>query len=144
MNDNNIVKEFFYKVKVTQNEIDFNNHLNNFYYVKWMQESGIEHSKANGITFETYEKLGATWFAKSHHIEYKAPAFLGDEIVVKTWISEIGKIKSIRKYEFYRVSDDKLLATAETVWVFVDMKSGRPTPIKDEIKTKYLTTNSTN
>ena len=138
MNDNNIVKIFFYKVKVTKNEIDFNNHLNNFYYVKWMQESGIEHSKDNGITFETYEKLGATWFAKSHYIEYKAPAYLGDEIAVKTWISEIGKIKSIRKYEFYRESDDKLLATAETVWVFVDMKSGRATSIKDEIKEHFI------
>ncbi len=133
-----IIKEFFYKVKVTKNEIDFNNHLNNFFYVKWMQDSGIEHSKANGITLETYEKIGATWFAKSHHIEYKAPAFLGDEIVVKTWISKIDKIKSTRKYEFYRVGDDKLLATAETVWVFVDMKSGRPTPIKDEIRDCFI------
>ena len=114
--------------------------LNNFFYVKWMQDSGIEHSKANGITLETYEKIGATWFAKSHHIEYKAPAFLGDEIVVKTWISKIDKIKSTRKYEFYRVGDDKLLATAETVWVFVDMKSGRPTPIKNEIRDHFIAT----
>ncbi len=135
-----IVKTFYYNVKVTENEIDFNNHLNNFYYVKWMQESGIEHSKANGITLDTYEKLGATWFAKSHYIEYKAPAYLNDEITVKTWISEIGKIKSRRKYEFYRKSDGKLLATAETLWVFVDMQNGRPTPIKDEIKNSFIAT----
>jgi acyl-CoA thioester hydrolase len=136
----NITKFFYYDIKVTENEIDFNNHLNNFYYVKWMQESGIEHSKANGITLKTYERLQATWFAKSHYIEYKAPAYLGDEIRVKTWISEIGKIKSKRKYEFYRISDNKLLATAETVWVFVDTKSGRPTPIKDEIKNSFIAT----
>jgi len=133
-----IVKIYYYNVKVTENEIDFNNHLNNFYYVKWMQESGIEHSKQNGITFETYESIGATWFAKSHYIEYKAPAYLGDEIIVKTWISDIGKIKSKRKYEFYRKSDNKLLATAETLWVFVDMKTSRPTAIKDEIKDRFL------
>ncbi len=132
------VKVYEYFIKVSEKEIDFNNHLNNFYYVKWMQDSGIEHSKANGITLETYEKIGATWFAKSHHIEYKAPAYLGDEIVVKTCISDIGKIKSTRKYKFYRVEDGKLLATAETLWVFVDMKSGRPTPIKDEIKDRFI------
>ncbi len=132
------VEIFEYRVKVTENEIDFNNHLNNLFYVKWMQESGIAHSQANGITFETYKKLGATWFAKSHHIEYKSPAYLGDEIVVKTWISEIGKIKSKREYEFYRIKDGKLLTTAQTIWVFVDMKTSRPTCIKDEIKDKFV------
>ena len=133
-----LVKIFEYRVKVTKDEIDFNNHLNNFYYVKWMQDSGIEHSKANGVTLETYEKIGATWFARSHYIEYKAPAFLGDEIVVKTWISEIGKIKSKRKYRFYRESDGKLLAEAETLWVFVNIKTGRPTPLKEEIASRFI------
>ncbi len=136
------IKEFLYEVKVTENEIDFNNHLNNFYYVKWMQESGIEHSKANGITLETYKKIGATWFAKSHFIEYKAPAFLNDEIIVKTWISEIGKVKSIREYEFYRKKDNKLLAVAKTVWVFVDIITKKPTAIKDEIKKAFIINNT--
>jgi len=133
-----LVKVYEYKVRVTEDEIDFNNHLNNFYYVKWMQDSGIAHSEKNGITWETYKSIGATWFAKSHFIEYKAPAFLGDEIVVKTWISEIGKIKSKREYEFYRIKDNKLLAKAETLWVFVDIKSGRPTAIAEEIKDKFV------
>ncbi len=133
-----LIDIFEYRVEVTEKEIDFNNHLNNFYYVKWMQDSGIEHSKANGVTLETYEKLGATWFAKSHHIEYKAPAYFKDQIVVKTWISEIGKIRSKREYEFYRVKDKKLLATAQTIWVFVDMKTRRPTPLKDEIRSRFI------
>ncbi len=133
-----IVAIYEYRVKVTKNDIDFNNHLNNFYYVKWMQDSGMAHSKANGITLKTYEKIGATWFAKSHFIEYKSPAFFGDEIIVKTWITEIGKIKSKRKYEFCRVEDNKLLATAETLWVFMDLKSGRPTLIKETIKNSFI------
>ena len=136
-----IVKCFDYFVKVTENEIDFNNHLNNFFYVKWMQDSGIEHSKKNGITLETYEKIGATWFARSHFIEYRAPAYLGDEIVVRTCISDIGKIRSTRVYRFYRLSDKKLLAEAKTEWVFVDMKSGKPTPIRDEIKDGFVVCN---
>jgi acyl-CoA thioester hydrolase len=133
-----IIDVYEYRVKITKNEIDFNNHLNNFYYVKWMQDSGMAHSKANGVTLETYKKIGATWFAKSHFIEYKSPAFLGDEITIKTWISEIRKIKSTRKYEFYRTKDNKLLATAETLWVFIDLKSGRPTLIKEAIKNSFI------
>ncbi len=138
MKQNKLIPVYEYKVKVTTNEIDFNNHLNNFYYVKWMQDSGMAHSSANGITLETYKKISATWFAKSHFIEYKAPAFLNDEIIVKTWISEIGKIKSKRKYEFYRIKDNKLLAVAETLWVFMDLKSQRPTLIKDAIKNSFI------
>ncbi len=133
-----IVTIYEYRVKVTKNEIDFNNHLNNFYYVKWMQDSAMAHSKANGITLETYETIGATWFAKSHFIEYKSPSFLDDEIIIQTWISEIGKIKSKRKYKFYRIKDNKLLATAETLWVFMDLKSKRPTLIKETIKNSFI------
>ena len=129
-------KIFEEKIVVKENDIDFNGHVNNLRYLEWMINAAIKHSESLGFNPETYKKIGSTWFVKSHHIEYKYPAFLGDELVIKTWIDEVGKITSKRKYEIYK--NEKLLAYGETEWVFVDIVTHRPKRIPNEIIMKYF------
>ncbi len=124
------------KVIVSKEDIDFNGHVNNLKYLEWMIDAAIKHSESLGFTPETYKKIGSTWFVKSHHIEYKHPAFLGDELIIKTWIDEVGKITSKRKYEIYK--NDILLAYGETEWVFVDIKTHRPKKISQDLIEKYF------
>jgi acyl-CoA thioester hydrolase len=81
--------------------------------------------------------MGSTWFVKSHHIEYKLPAFEGDKLLLKTWIDEVGKITSKREYEIYK--NEKLLAYGETEWIFVDINTHRPKRIPKEVIEKYFT-----
>jgi len=70
---------------------------------------------------------------REHRIEYLLPAFEGQEIEVRTWVENICKVRSLRKYEFFRKADEKVLVKGETDWVFVDIKSGRPLAIPDEV-----------
>jgi len=126
------------KIVVTQSDIDFNGHVNNLKYLEWMISSAVEHSESLGFNPEIYKKMGSTWFVKSHFIEYKHPAFAGDELVLKTWIDEVGKITSKRKYELYK--RDVLLAKGETVWVFMDINTKRPKKIPQIIIEKYFKT----
>jgi acyl-CoA thioester hydrolase len=70
---------------------------------------------------------------RTHQIEYLAPAFAGDEIEALTWVSDMRRVSSLRKYQFRRASDQTLLAKAETRWVYVDNNTGRPIKIHDEI-----------
>jgi acyl-CoA thioester hydrolase len=124
------------KITVTKNDIDFNGHVNNLKYLEWMINSAVEHSESLGFNPETYKRIGSTWFVKSHHIEYKLPAFEGDELILKTWIDEVGKITSKRKYEIYK--GDKLIAFGETDWIFVDIETHRPKRIPKEVIAKYF------
>ncbi len=123
------------KIIVKKSDIDFNGHVNNLKYLEWMVNAAIKHSESLGFNPDVYKKIGSTWFVKSHHIEYKYPAFLGDELLIKTWIDEVGKITSKRKYEIYK--EAKLLAFGETEWIFVDIKTHRPKKIPKEIIEKY-------
>jgi acyl-CoA thioester hydrolase len=68
-----------------------------------------------------------------HRIEYLLPAYLGEEIEVNTWVENIRRVRSLRKYEFVRKSDGKVLVKGETDWVFVDTKTGRPLPIPGRV-----------
>jgi acyl-CoA thioester hydrolase len=124
---------FFYTFTVTKDDIDFNSHVNNVVYLSWMIEAATKHGTSVGSGYEKCLEFGGTWVAKSHKIEYKKPSFENDELQMKTWIEDIGKILSTRRYELTRLSDDALICEGETEWVFVDSKKMRPMKIPAEV-----------
>jgi acyl-CoA thioester hydrolase len=112
--------------------IDENGHVNNVTYVQWMQDIAVEHyASIGGIQAQGPD---ATWVVRTHKVEYFLPAFLGEEIEIRTWVETIQRVRSLRMYEFVRVADGKTLVKGETDWVFVDTKSGRPLAIPDRVK----------
>ena len=123
---------------IPSDAIDENGHVNNVAYVQWMQEIAVEHYEAIGGM--AAQGKNATWVVREHKIEYFLPAFAGQEIEIKTWVENVRRVRSLRKYEFVRKSDGKVLVKGETDWVFVDAKSGMPRAIPEEvIKTFTLT-----
>lgn len=120
---------------VPEDAIDENGHVNNVVYVQWMQDIAVEHySSIGGIEAQG---SGATWVVREHRIEYLLPAYGGEEIEVKTWVENIRRVRSLRKYEFVRTSDGKVLVRGETDWVFVDTKTGRPVPIPEKVSNVF-------
>src|SRR5690348_4959226 len=116
---------------VPMDSIDENGHVNNVAYVQWMQDIAVEHyASISGIEAQGKE---ATWVVREHRIEYMLPAFAGEELEIKTWVENIRRVRSLRKYEFLRKSDGKVLVKGETDWVFVDAKSGRPIAIPEAV-----------
>ena len=123
---------YTYTLAVPQEAIDENGHVNNVHYVQWMQDAAVRHYEFIGGV-PPMQALGATWVVRSHHIEYLAPAFAADEIEVRTWVVNVRRVRSLRRYEFFRKSDGRLLSRGETDWVFVDAISGRPLAIPGEV-----------
>lgn len=70
-------------------------------------------------------------------IEYFRPAFEGDEIEVRTWVVNLRRVRSLRRYEFSRKDDGSLLVNGETDWVFVNVNSGRPMAIPENIASLF-------
>lgn len=52
---------------------------------------------------------------------------------IRTWIESVRRVRSLRKYEFVRKSDGKVLVKGETDWVFVDAQTGSPRAIPEEV-----------
>jgi acyl-CoA thioester hydrolase len=117
---------------VSSEDIDQLGHAGNFHYVKWMQYAAIAHSTANGWSEQRYDDLGAGWVVRSHNITYIKPAFLGDELLITTWVASARSALSVRKYEI-RHANGTLLARAETEWVFINYRSQRPVRIPPEV-----------
>ena len=117
---------------IPENAIDENGHVNNVAYVQWMQDIAVEHYESIGGIRPT-QLVGATWVVREHRIEYLLPAFAGEEIEIKTWVENLRRVRSLRKYEFMRIADQKTLVRGETDWVFVDMQTGAPRAIPEEV-----------
>ena len=127
------MQSFTYTFSVLPEHIDFNHHVNNVTYLTWMMEAAARHSNSVGLSFEACRELGGTWVAKSHTIEYRKPAFEGEELQMETWIDSIGKVKSVRRYRLTRPADSALICEGETTWAFVDAQHQRPMKIPEVI-----------
>ncbi|NIP80675.1 MAG: acyl-CoA thioesterase [Gemmatimonadetes bacterium] len=126
-----------FRIRVPASAIDAVGHVNNREYIAWMQDAATSHSAAAGWPEQRYFETGATWIVRSHFVEYLRPAFDGDELTVHTWVHAMGAIGSPRRYLFLRDADGERVARAETVWVFIDVATGRPRRIPAEIRDAF-------
>jgi len=118
--------------------IDLQGHVNNQEYLRWMQEVAIAHSAAQKWPLERYLDLGTVWVVSSHYIEYLRPAFENDPLSVYTWVADINEKSSIRKYLFARGDHHHIVVRAETLWVFVTLKTGKPCPIPGVLRGAFV------
>jgi acyl-CoA thioester hydrolase len=122
-------------ITIPKSAIDENGHANNVTYVQWMQDIAVEHyASIGGVTAQGPD---ATWVVREHKVEYFMPAFENEEIEIKTWVEDIRRVRSLRKYEFTRKNDGKVLVKGETDWVFVDAKTGRPLAIPESVSSVF-------
>ena len=128
-----MISIYQFEIEVTAKDVDRNGHVNNVVYIQWMQDAAVAHARASGCT-KASEAVGATWVVRTHHIEYLSPLFAGDKVTVLTWPANFQRVRSVRKYQFVRARDAAVIARAETDWVFINAKTGRPQSIPEEVR----------
>ena len=123
-------------VAVQSGDIDEHNHVNNAVYLRWIQDAATAHWRSLASA-EAQRAIG--WVVLRHEIDYKIPACLGDEIVLRTWVGAASRLKFERFTELRRSMDNQLLAQARTVWVPVDWETGKPTRVSAEVRARFST-----
>lgn len=125
---------FQMSVSVTPGDIDQQNHVNNAVYLRWVQEVATAHWRAiAGATAQ--ETIG--WVVLRHEIDYKAPAGLADEIVLRTWVGKATRLTFERFTEIVRRSDGQLLCMARTLWCPINGRTGRPMRIPLDVREQF-------
>jgi acyl-CoA thioester hydrolase len=124
---------FDYHHTVTADEIDAQGHVHNLRYLQWTLWAAGAHTAAGGWNEREALKRGFGWVVRSHEVTYRAAALADDEITVRTWVGEIAKYASRRRYLICRPADQTLLAKVETRWVYVDLSVRNVIAIPPEI-----------
>jgi acyl-CoA thioester hydrolase len=127
---------FEMRVPVRSTDIDEQNHVNNTVYLRWIQDVATTHWKSLA---SAQSQAAISWIVLRHEIDYKTPASLGDEIILRTWVGQASRLKFERFTEIRRKIDNRLLAQGRAVWVPIDVRTGKPTRVSAELRSQFST-----
>ncbi len=100
--------------------------------MQYLEDMAIRQSEECGIGLDFYEQTQTAWVLAKWDLEVNAyPAFTQD-ITITTEPHSFRNYFGFRRYEV-RSSNDKILAKANTLWVYIDMRRKRPTPVTEEV-----------
>ena len=129
------------KVQVLPENIDQLGHANNRVYLNWIMTAAYAHSESLGLSVDDYLNIGMAMVAKRHELNYIAATFVNDELIIGTWIAtNDNRFNSQRKYQIIRIADDKTILRAETDWVSMNIKNGKPQRMPEEFIRCYKPT----
>lgn len=117
---------FTLPLTVPASAIDDNGHVNNVVYVQWLQDVATAHADQAGYGVARCMELGGTWVVRSHSIEYLGAALLGEQLRLETWVAELGRSSCQRRYRIRREADGRVLARAESHYVYISTATQRP------------------
>ncbi|WP_282017821.1 acyl-CoA thioesterase [Salegentibacter mishustinae] len=116
---------------VEKKHLDEQNHVNNVQYVQWVQDVARAHWEVRA-TKEQNDKF--FWIVVKHEISYKQQAFLGDKILLQTYVGETSHVKSTRHVIIKNADSGKVLVEAKTTWALMDQEKKKPAKISEELK----------
>jgi acyl-CoA thioester hydrolase len=118
--------------QVEWRDIDQAQHVNNANYLAYIEDCNAQVAIAHQWPLERLlgQEIGIV--ARRYRIEYREPAFMGDELEISTFVAEPKRSTAVRHYTIQRNFDNILLARAHVLWVFIDLATGRPRRIPPE------------
>lgn len=123
---------FTLRRRVEWRDIDMAQHVNNAVYLAYIDDCGMQVAAAYGWPVARMREVGFAIVARWHHIEYKVPALVDDEIEIATYVYNMRNATATRAYHITRPSDGAMLLLAQTHYVWVDIKTGSPIRIPEQ------------
>lgn len=130
-------KTFETTITVVGDHLDLLGHVNNVVYLQWAEQVAWQHSQLLGIGLDEFKALDAAMVARTHELNYLAACFTGEQILLRTWLSDMDGLSMYRQYEFVRQSDQKVVFKGFTRWVCIKLSSGRPMRMPEVFKAAY-------
>ncbi len=109
-------------------------HVNNVVYVRWVEEAAVAHWEA--LTTPD-DRAAVGWVLLRHEIDYRRPALLGDEVVVRTAVGHLEGLTFERRTTVRRAGDGAVLAESRTLWCPVDPRTGRPRRVDAGLRARF-------
>lgn len=121
-------------LSVGSSDIDQLGHVNNVVYLRWVQEAAVAHWQHLATP---QQQATLVWVVVRHEIDYKRAAQATDRPVARTWVGTATARTFERHTEIVRASDGKTLARARTLWCPIDVTTGRPTDVDDDVRSRF-------
>ena len=128
-------ENFFHKLKVYYEDTDSGGVVYYANYLKFLERARTEALFSIGYSNNKIQQdFNSLIIVKSCNIEYKKPAYLEDELTIRSFV------KSITKTSFFMnqiiTRNNEVIVEAQVHLVFIN-KDGKPKKIPDQIYSKF-------
>jgi len=102
-------------------------------YFEFFEEARTEMLSSIGLDYSNVEENGAMLPVIEAHCEYKKGATFSQDLIVKTYIRELPKVKIKFEYKICSAGSDEILLTGYTVHACTNLK-GKPVKMPKYIR----------
>ena len=111
--------------------IVFNGNYLTFYDVAW-----TEYFREIGLTWKAMIESGVDTVLARTTIEFKSPARFDEILEVYTRVSKIGNTSIIFDFEIYPEGEERLIGTAQSLYVCVDPRTLQKIRVPDDLRSR--------
>lgn len=121
--------------QIPESEIGDFSHVDHQNYIRWMREMTQAHFATIGFDRNYFVERGECFVVRRHSVEHLAPCFLDDQLLLVTWISELGNKAAKRQHRIFKFDESGNqvpVVRAQNLSIFVDTRVS-PVSIPAEI-----------
>ena len=119
------------KLRVRYAEIDAQGHVNNAVYLSYFEVGRVEWLRAAGLSYRELEAQGYGIVVVEVLAHYRRAAFFDDELTLRTELADLSRASM--RFEYVVSRDGELLVTGHTRHACVDLATGKPIRVPEEI-----------
>ena len=119
------------KLRVRYAEIDAQGHVNNAVYLSYFEVGRVEWLRAAGLSYRELEDRGYGIVVVEVLAHYRRAAFFDDELTLRTELADLSRASM--RFEYVVSRDGELLVTGHTRHACVDLATGKPVRLPEEV-----------
>lgn len=129
---------YSFESKVRFSEVDQEERLRITSLINFFQDCSTFQSEGLGLGIEELREKGKGWVLNAWQIIVNRYPAMGENVRIETWPTGFEGIYGTRNFRL-STKDGEVLAYANSIWVFMDMKKGRPIRPTEEDIQDYIT-----
>ena len=125
---------FHHNIRVRFADTDLQGIVFNGNYLTYYDVAWTEYFRAVGFTWNDLLALGVDTVLARTSMEFKSPAKFDDVLEVYARVSKLGTTSLTFEFEIYVEGEDRLIGSATSLYVCVDPKTLKSTPVPDLLR----------
>ena len=122
--------------RIRYSEIDHTGQLRLSNLVNYFQDCSTFQSEDLGYSLKWLREQKRAWILQSWQIKVERYPRLGEKIKTETWSNGFDLFYGTRNFRM-KDEEDKVIAYANSIWIYIDTESGRPVRIQESDVEKY-------
>ena len=122
--------------RIRYSEVDEDCKLTIANLIDYFQDCSTIQSEDLGVGIDYLREKNVGWVIVSYHVVVEQMPKLGDRIYSQTWPNKITGAFGYRNFAIADM-DGKRMAYASSLWILMDLKTGKPIRIPEEISANY-------